>query len=319
MWDRPGRADTYESGAGTLTIVSTPVSADENIDAWMAANLPRRTDYRLTDGRHCAWPRGSGMWMSREAQDPPLVDAFLVARIGGQMARIRSVCGYVDAVVIAADRAFVLSLNRGRLPDGKVDGFRRLIESFRAPGIRGPVTRLELTSTPVATRSEDTAPFASDRYGYRVMHPVELVASDAVVSGAGTATSEFTSPLSAPRPWAPPAAWSLGADIFTGTGVQFTVASAPVPPGSSADSFKASPREMPALVGCPTVTGAWRNITIDDEPGFVRTDRRCQYAEAFVMSGDRVYVVTGLRVTEAQMLEFLSTIDLRPEDAFTPD
>jgi hypothetical protein len=315
MWDRPGSADMYESGAGTLTIASTPATAHEDIDAWMASNLPRRTGYRLMDERTCGWSRsGSFSAISLSPDEPPLVDAFLEARIGGREARVRSVCGYVDAVVIAADRAFVLSLYRGRKPDGEVDGFRRLIETFHAPGLRGPVTRLELTSTPVAPRSEDTELFASDRYGYKVIHPVELVARDAVVSGARVTIAVV--PPTVPPPWAPPAAWSLGADSFLGMGLQFTVASAPLPPGATADSFKAAPRDMPRPAGCPTITGAWRDIKIDDEPGGVRVDPRCGYAEAFVLSEDRAYVVTGYRVTEAQMLEFLSTIDLRPGDAF---
>jgi hypothetical protein len=124
-----GQADKFEDVRGShLHISMLDRPAGMTAVAWANRSVPDRAD-TPTKHRHCEFR--SGGYMAIEV--PPQAD-FDEDRIDDRDAAIRSLCGYVDAVVALKDHLVVIMLQTPRrAADGDDELFWRFTETLRLP------------------------------------------------------------------------------------------------------------------------------------------------------------------------------------------
>jgi hypothetical protein len=281
----------------------------QDLEQWMtnALGLPPEL---VLEGGHRACDFDGVLVPDRAAWglEPEPTLEFADVEIGGQPARLRSICGHVDAVVLAQGGLYLLSL----FTDGRIDGDEDLFNSiagtiqFRSDGTPSPIptsTPKPTSVSPAPSRSAVVPPggvFESATYGYRIRF-----ADDWEVWPTTSA-------------WTDPVPWSLSvADEASPTGAsgttRFSVAARPVPDGWSErawlDAFVPRPIEYEAWAGhgspvhghCFFKRGGgttivdssaadWEATTIAGRPGYVRGT--CGHVDGVLFRGDTAYVLS---------------------------
>ena len=168
--------------------------------------------------------------------------------IGGHLARVRSMCGTVDAVVFVGDRGYLITLVSGERTVGDLERFRQLVASVRF--------------------DDGRTTFVSDGYGYSIRYP-----GDWQVTPAS-------------RPWDGTDAADDGMDRFLSSGsgrlLRFSVAAKALPGFLTEDDWiEAYVPRIQAVFGktcrfgqihvlAPAVDAAWQPAQIDGLPSRLR-------------------------------------------------
>jgi hypothetical protein len=122
-------ADEFTAPAGdprTFTLTSRTLGGDVVDETWLGTFVPNPRSIR---GSACLQADGT----------PTSVDRYAAANVawsetvvGGRPARMRAVCGHVQAVLTVGERAYVLWLaTKARSPGGDTYAFRQIADTFR--------------------------------------------------------------------------------------------------------------------------------------------------------------------------------------------
>jgi hypothetical protein len=210
--------DVVDGPEGSLLLIaSAPVPSGTDAEAWAAANVGRHPEMKGSNGQErCSFGLGLRVLFHQGAGTFEFRSGATLAKRG---AVARAACGYVDAVVAAGDRMYVIVLDTRQETGGDWELFERLTSSleFRPETARNdvPSPSAPTVSTPAPSAAPSAAPplgptFASARYGYTVQYPAGWeampVADDVVVPGdplrvGPVAYDQFVDPASGEVMW----------------------------------------------------------------------------------------------------------------------
>ncbi len=294
-WDAPPAADRFVRDGQRFAVVSRRAVDDATADHWsetFVSDRPELVDSG-TDPR-CVDPAGVAPPI-RTAGDLGWQDAI----IGQQSGVVRIGCGFVDAVVIVRDRAYVLSMFSGRQPladlaafeeiAGTVEFVPELVEASPSPPVPSltpAVPTPSPTATPVAT-------FESELYDYRLEVPATWTVEPATERWTG-GQPRFAGPY-ADRFKIPRTLSIVAVELPDGATVESWIGSVPRP---SAYEISGGGHRHCVFRGPGTTTmegagahTAWQPTTLVGRPAYLRA--LCGQVDAVIADGDRV-VVLGL-------------------------
>jgi hypothetical protein len=200
-----------------------------------------------------------------------------------------------DAVVVVGGRAYNFNM------DGKLD--RAAFDAFLGSVILDPGAT---AAVPPLTQA-----FTSTRHGFSIGVPADWLVK--------AATAPWPTGTEAAAPPAPML------DVFTAPSlpVKFVVASSPLAPGATADSwltaYEKSAPQMPAV--CWPPLNQMETTTIDGQQAWIHGGLAgCGFTEAITFAGGRVYELTGyyqgsLPIDRGLFLALLGTVRLDPASA----
>ncbi len=270
-------AGPAESGSPTLSIAARQKPIEISEDRFVADAAPLPDAVRLNGPAvYCDF----GGTVLERGPIPP----WETEVIGGHRARVRSMCGTVDAVVLVGDRGFVFSLRSGVTTRGDIDRFHELMASVRFADTFD-LDGGQQTSEPMRS-------FSSDRYGYSIGYPLGWRAVPAVErwDGDGSWTDRMADRFIDP----------------SGKERSFIVVSAPLAGGIVDEAWLARFVPRPKGTGgsycvltmesgghiMPDATQAWTEAIVAGRPARARP--LCGGAagvQAVLTVGDRVYVL----------------------------
>lgn len=210
--------------------------------------------------------------------------------IDGQPARIAECPNRIEVTVVADGRLYLFTLASVR-PDARAvfDAFAATIDLTPETAVRFPA--METT-------------FVSPTYGYSFRFHDR--------GGLAPAKERWdpVGQLLAPRNLGD---WFDG--VETGLGAYFQAASTPIPDGVSIDDWVDEYVTSTTAGGCGVPRRQQAVIAIDGRLGTVAA---CDHSEATVVAGGRLYLFTGPHDDRGWFDAWITTIDLRPEDAAAP-
>jgi hypothetical protein len=257
-WSTDRQDVLQRPGGGWFKVLATSVPAGTTIDDWIAANVPSRPEFQTNpDGhRFCRFRdldiEGDPSW------------SWTDGTIGGQPARLRAACGFVDGVTIVGGQAYIFS-------------------SFTGPSVWGDRAAFHELAGTVGFGITTDKTFESPIHGYTV-----------TVAGR-------TRTFPATAPWTGQAARQDAAtDVFVLPKGRMSVASTRIPDGvSDAAWIDATfpPRFGGPLGRCvgkttgPMGAGtqAWSARTAGDHVWRVR--QGCGYMEALLVADRRAWIL----------------------------
>jgi hypothetical protein len=253
------KADVLQRpGGGWFKVLATSVPPGTTIDEWIATSVPSRPEFQTNaDGhRFCRFRdldiEGDPSW------------SWANGTIGGQPARLRAACGFVDGVTIVGGRAYIFS-------------------SFTGPSLWGDLGAFHELAATVEFGVATDATFQSQIHGYAV-----------TVAGG---TRIF--PATAPWTWGT-ARDDAATDVFMLSKGRMSVASTQIPEGVSDDAW--IDETFPPRFGGPlgrcvgkttgpmgAGTQAWSERTAGNLAWRVR--QGCGYMEALLIADDRAWIL----------------------------
>ncbi len=294
-WDAPPAADRFIRDGHQFAVVSRRAVGHPTVEHWsetFVGDRPELVD-ALTDPK-CVDPAGVA---------PPIRTATYVgwqaAIIGEQSGVVRVGCGFIDAVVIVRDRAYVLSMFTGRqaLADfaafeaivGGVEFLPELVKASPSPPVPSPTPAVPTpspTPTPVET-------FESELYDYRLEVPVTWTVEPATERWTG-GQPRFAGPY-ADRFETPRTLSIVAVELPDAATVETWIGSVPRPSAYEISGgghrhcvFRGGGTTIMEGAGAHT---AWQPTALVGRPAYVRA--LCGQVDAVIADGDRV-VVLGL-------------------------
>jgi hypothetical protein len=272
-------------GAPRLTIAAQTKPGDVSEDRFVADAAPLPDAVR-TDGPTVSCAFGDSI-----VERGPVPSTWAVDVIGGHRARLRAMCGTVDAVVFVGNRGYLFTLESGQATTGDLERFRDLVASVRF--------------------DDGLVRFVSDVYGYSLRYPRGWQAIPASQPWEGGSSEE-------------------GIDRFAqGTDrslARFGVAAHPLEAGQTEDGWIASyvPR-IKGLIGttcrfgsthviAPEANASWQPTMIDGRSARLRA--ACGRVDGVIFDDGIGYwltLSTNERRTDADVSAFnqlADTIDL---------
>ena len=217
--------------------------------------------------------------------------------IGGHRARVRSMCGTVDAVVFVGGRGYLFTLTSGSGTAGDLERFRRLVASVRF--------------------DDGRTTFVSDAYGYSVRIPGDWQATPASAPWAGgirddLALDRFTAGAGGPTPQFTVTARAVDASM---TETDWIGKFAP----NITQMAGTACRFGSGYVLAPDPDASWHPATIDGREALVRA--ACGRIDGVVFSDGIGYwmrLTTSERRTGADLAAFYLLADTIDLDAVEP-
>jgi hypothetical protein len=252
------KADVLQRpSGGWFKVLATSVPPGTTIDEWVAASVSPRPEFQTNaDGhRFCRFRsldiEGDPSWRWEDGT------------IGGQPARLRAACGFVDGVTIVGGRAYIFS-------------------SFTGPSLEGDRAAFHELAATVEFGVATDAAFESQIHGYAIT----LVGRTRIF------------PATVPWTWGT-ARHDAATDVFMLSKGRMSVASTQIPEGVSDDAWideTFPPRfggRLGRCVGSTTGpmgagTQAWSERTAGDRAWRVR--QGCGYMEALMVADDRAWI-----------------------------
>jgi hypothetical protein len=244
----------------------------------------------MTDERGlCNFPAGTPL-------DRPRAEYHLETRgwrgtiVAGHHARTRDGCGYVDAVVVAGARIYVISAFDGRRSDGPWELFDRF-----AGGMTLEPDRQRADGLPPLGEVPELMDnwFVSRLNGYAIAYPIEWTPSAATVKWSPRAGFVFPQDYLAQQ-----------VDVISQSRVRtqsrfqtLWVAASPIAPDRPVADWAAErlPGRMPCPQngepGTPPVVGHWSPRVVRGYPAVER--EVCGFVDVVIDLGDRVLVVSA--------------------------
>ena len=270
-------------GTPRLTIAAQARQNEISEDRFTADVAPLPTAVRI-DG-----PTVTCAFGDTVVERGPVPSAWDSEVIGGHPARVRAMCGTVDAVVFVGDRGYLFTLESGHSTRGDLERFHDLVASV--------------------SFDDGRETFVSNDYGYSVRYPGDWQVSPA------------------PTPWAGDPSGDRGKDIISSSGrprLRFTVAAHPAPASMTQDQWVkvhvpvARPNCGTGLI-VPKPDLRWQVATIDGRSAILRS--ACSRVDAVVFANGLGYwlrLSTSERRPDGDLAAFNLFADSLDLDAVPP-
>jgi hypothetical protein len=264
-----------------VTIVSTEMDEGTSDDDWIAEHIPVRYERSPVDGREC--PRVANL-----TNEPKGI--WEATRIAGFAAQVRGSCGFVDGVVTAGGRAYVITV------EGPADwtATEAAIETFDTftsalelhPDEARCVTHPQVVGC-LTIPAQMTVPFASERYGYSLLRPATPDCIPTPAEWGWLPPTTYDADMRLAR-WDDPSV----SDRICGNPFSYTGVSAEVPAGLAGDAWLAehvAPRTERHFLGpCDGLASTdWSPRSVGRD-WLVRSD--CGSLDAVAFADGRAYV-----------------------------